>query len=72
MLDNEIHGNQPQQDLYDVRGKNKDPSRVAGGLKAYSLPGDTFIQHADYYAGLRRTNGSRIVVRRALAISWTS
>ncbi|RMJ25295.1 conidiation protein Con-6 [Aspergillus sp. HF37] len=34
VLDNEIHGNQPQQELYDVRGQNKEPQRVAGGLKA--------------------------------------
>lgn len=35
VLDNELHGNESQQDLYDVRGRNKEPNRVAGGLKAY-------------------------------------
>lgn len=36
VLSNELGGNKPQQDLYDVRGRNKEPSRVAGGLKAYA------------------------------------
>lgn len=34
MLDNELHGDQPRHDLYAVRGQNKEPNRVAGGLKA--------------------------------------
>ena len=34
VLDNEIHGDQPRQDLYQVRGQNKEPNRVAGGQKA--------------------------------------
>ncbi|BCR89333.1 Con-6 family protein [Aspergillus chevalieri] len=34
VLDNEIHGNKPRQDLYEVRQRNKEPTRVAGGLKA--------------------------------------
>lgn len=34
VLDNEIHGDQPRQDLYQVRQQNKEPNRVAGGLKA--------------------------------------
>ncbi|RJE25443.1 conidiation protein Con-6 [Aspergillus sclerotialis] len=34
VLNNELGGNKPRQDLYDVRGRNKEPNRVAGGLKA--------------------------------------
>ncbi|EAW14291.1 Con-6 family protein [Aspergillus clavatus NRRL 1] len=34
VLDNELHWNQPRQDLYAVRQQNKEPNRVAGGLKA--------------------------------------
>lgn len=34
VLNNEIHGDQPREDLYSIRQQNKEPSRVAGGLKA--------------------------------------
>lgn len=34
VLDNELHGDQPREELYNVRDQNKDPARVAGGLKA--------------------------------------
>ncbi|KAL4919253.1 hypothetical protein BDW62DRAFT_200129 [Aspergillus aurantiobrunneus] len=35
VLDNEIGGNQPQEELYDTRGdRDKDPTRRAAGLKA--------------------------------------
>ncbi|KAL4866702.1 hypothetical protein BDV12DRAFT_198922 [Aspergillus spectabilis] len=35
VLDNEIGGSQPQEDLYDAQGdQNKSPNRVSGGLKA--------------------------------------
>ncbi|KAF4215110.1 hypothetical protein CNMCM8980_010647 [Aspergillus fumigatiaffinis] len=34
VLDNELHGDQPRHDLYAIRGQNKEPNRVAGGLKA--------------------------------------
>ncbi|KAL4924608.1 Con-6 family protein [Aspergillus undulatus] len=35
VLDNEIGGNQPQEELYKIRGdRNKSPNRMAGGLKA--------------------------------------
>ncbi|KAL4781034.1 Conidiation protein 6-domain-containing protein [Aspergillus varians] len=35
VLDNELGGNQPQEDLYGTRGDHdKDPNRMAAGLKA--------------------------------------
>ncbi|GIJ98295.1 hypothetical protein Aspvir_000411 [Aspergillus viridinutans] len=34
VLDNELHGDQPRHDLYAIRQQNKEPNRVAGGLKA--------------------------------------
>ncbi|KAI9926354.1 hypothetical protein ASPWEDRAFT_32233 [Aspergillus wentii DTO 134E9] len=34
VLDNEIHWDQPRQELYGIRQQNKEPNRVAGGLKA--------------------------------------
>ncbi|KAI9368229.1 Conidiation protein 6-domain-containing protein [Aspergillus egyptiacus] len=35
VLDKELGGDQPQEELYQTRGDyDKDPSRVAGGLKA--------------------------------------
>ncbi|KAF7169734.1 hypothetical protein CNMCM5623_002386 [Aspergillus felis] len=34
VLDNELHGDQPRYDLYAIRQQNKEPNRVAGGLKA--------------------------------------
>jgi hypothetical protein len=33
VLNNELGWDNPRQELYDVRDRNKDPNRVAGGLK---------------------------------------
>ncbi|RHZ58940.1 Con-6 family protein [Aspergillus thermomutatus] len=34
VLDNELQWDQPRHDLYAMRQQNKEPNRVAGGLKA--------------------------------------
>lgn len=34
ILDNELQGDKPRHDLYEQRNANKEPNRVAGGLKA--------------------------------------
>ncbi|KAJ9192850.1 hypothetical protein DTO166G4_6483 [Paecilomyces variotii] len=34
VLDNELHGDEPRQELYNKRGQNVDPTRVAAGYKA--------------------------------------
>ncbi|OJJ52419.1 hypothetical protein ASPSYDRAFT_164865 [Aspergillus sydowii CBS 593.65] len=35
VLDSDLGGNQPREDLYDARGEHdKDPNRMAAGLKA--------------------------------------
>ncbi|KAJ5826432.1 hypothetical protein N7474_003570 [Penicillium riverlandense] len=34
VLNNELGWDNPRQELYNVRDRNKDPNRVAGGLKA--------------------------------------
>ena len=56
VLDNELHGNQPQQELYDVRGRNKEPNRVAGGLKAYVFLNND-LEITDFFLELRLIPG---------------
>lgn len=35
VLDNELGGNQPREEIHNIRGdQNKDPTRVAAGYKA--------------------------------------
>lgn len=34
VLNNELGWDNPRHELYDVRARNKEPNRVAGGLKA--------------------------------------
>lgn len=34
VLDNELHGDEAREELYDRRGQNTDPTRVAAGYKA--------------------------------------